>query len=281
MKGPSLTARRVAERRAAHQLLDTPLVLADPLAVAIVGVTSDENGEALLAREQGRLSRVMRAFMAVRARVAEDEAARQVALGLTQYVVLGAGLDTFAYRNPFAGRLHVFEVDQPSTQAWKRERLAAAGLEPPTSATLVTVDFEHDDLFACLRGAGWDWSRPTLFVWLGVTMYLEPETVRALLRAVGGLARGSGIVFDYAIAPHLLTPFERGVYEAFAQRVQAAGEPWICAFEPEALASDLRACSFTTIEDLDGAALNERYFQNRSDGLRVGTLAHVVSASNR
>jgi O-methyltransferase involved in polyketide biosynthesis len=105
--------------------------------------------------------------------------------------------------------------------------------------------------------------------------------VRTLLRNVAALAKGTGIVFDYAIAPHLLTTIERGVYDAFARRVEAAGEPWICAFEPDALASDLRSYGFTTVDDLDGAQLNERYFRDRTDGLRVGTLAHVVCASNR
>jgi methyltransferase (TIGR00027 family) len=277
MSGPSQTARRVAERRAAHQLIDQPPVLADPVALTIVGATSDEAKEALLVRERGRVAAALRAFMAARARVAEDEVARQVASGLRQYVVLGAGLDTFACRNPFADRLRVFEVDRAPTQQWKLERLAAAGLEPP-AVTFVPVDFHRDDLFARLRESGWDTGQPTLFAWLGVTMYLEERTVLDLLREVGQLPTGSGIVFDYAMAPHLLDTIERSVYDAFAQRVAAAGEPWISGFDPSTLDRELHAFGFTDVTDFGGAALNARYFSGRDDGLRVGTIAHVVRA---
>ena len=127
---PSRTALRVAERRAAHQLLDTPLVLTDPLALRIVGATRSDDRTKLAARENGRLARTLRAFMAARARVAEDEVARLAAEGGGQYVILGAGLDTFAYRNPAPGRVRVFEVDQAATQSWKLEKLAEAGITP-------------------------------------------------------------------------------------------------------------------------------------------------------
>jgi methyltransferase (TIGR00027 family) len=278
VNGPSLTARRVAERRAAHQILDSPVVLVDPVALPIVGATTGEAQAALLAREQSRVARALRAFMAARSRVAEDEVAREAARGLSQYVLLGAGLDTFACRNPFAERLRVFEVDRQSTQQWKRERLAAADLAVAPSTVFVTVDFERDDLFASLRDAGWDSAKPTLFAWLGVTMYLDAATVLALLRSVGSLVTGTGIVFDYGVAPHLLGPLERQVYDEFARRVQAAGEPWISGFEPGALAQELHACGFTRVDDFGAAELNDRYFRDRSDGLRVGTLARVVCA---
>lgn len=278
MSRPSLTALRVAERRAAHQILDHPPVLADPLALPIVGATTGEAQARLAMRGQGRVTRALRAFVAARSRVAEDEAARDVPLGLSQYVVLGAGLDTFACRNPFADRLRVFEVDQPSTQQWKRGRIAEAGIQVPASAAFVTVDFERDDLFPRLRDAGWDPARATLFAWLGVTMYLSRETVMDLFRAVGALGAGSGVVFDYAVAPDLLGPVERAVYDEFAQRVEAAGEPWVCTFDPATLRADLGACGFTDVQDLGQAELNDRYFRGRDDGLRVGTLAHVVIA---
>src|ERR1700684_280435 len=136
----SRTAQRVAIRRAAHQLLDQPRVLDDPLALRIIG---SEAAEALRSdpKEDHAFSRAFRAFMAARSRYAEDELARAVARGVTQYVVLGAGLDTFAYRNPHAG-LHVFEVDHPATQVWKRERVPAAGIAIPPSFTLFSIDFE-------------------------------------------------------------------------------------------------------------------------------------------
>ena len=218
---PSRTARRVAERRAAHQLLDAPVVLKDPLALRIVGVARPEERARLAAMEQGRLARTLRAFLAARARVAEDELARRAAEGLRQYVILGAGLDTFAYRNPFSDSLRVFEVDQEGTQVWKRECLADAGIAPDASVSFVSVDFEHGDVFEALRQSGWDRMQPTLFAWLGVTMYLDEETVLHVLRTMACLAPGTQVVFDYAIAPTLLGPIERLVFDEFAKRVAA------------------------------------------------------------
>jgi len=274
----SRTARRVAERRAAHQLLDAPVVLKDPLALRIVGVARPEDRARLAAMEQGRLARTLRAFLAARARVAEDELARRVGEGLRQYVILGAGLDTFAYRNPFADSLRVFEVDQEGTQAWKRECLADAGIAPDASVRYVSVDFEHGDLFEALRQSGWDRVQPTIFAWLGVTMYLDEDTVLRVLRTIAGLAPGTQVVFDYFIAPTLLGPIERLVFDEFAKRVAAAGEPWVSWFEPEHLRRDLAAAGFTRIEDMDPDTLNGRYFVERTDGMRVGALAHIMSA---
>jgi methyltransferase (TIGR00027 family) len=275
---PSPTAQRVAERRAAHQILDAPVVLNDPLALKIVGATKPGERARLSAREQGRLARTLRAFVAVRARLAEDELARRVVEGPLQYVILGAGLDTFAYRNTFADRLRVFEVDQPATQAWKRECLADAGIVPGDAVTFVAVDLEHQDLFAELRASGWDPSEPTLFAWLGVTMYLEPDTVLRLLRGIAREAVDAEVVFDYAISPTLLAPVERLVFDEFAKRVAAAGEPWVCSFEPDDLRRELLAAGFTQVEDLGPDELNGHYFSGRADAMRVGTLARIIRA---
>src|SRR5580704_4643658 len=147
---PSRTAQRVAMRRAAHQLLDNPIVFEDPLAVAIAEGDPEPSADAPLP-----YSRALRAFLVVRSRYGEDQLARAVARGVRQYVVLGAGLDTFAYRNPFqSSGLHVFEVDHPATQAWKREQLRSAGIAVPQSLTFVPVDFERQVLPDELRQAG-------------------------------------------------------------------------------------------------------------------------------
>jgi methyltransferase (TIGR00027 family) len=276
---PSLTARRVAERRAAHQLLDAPLVLNDPLALKIVGATRPEERARLTAKEQGRLARTLRAFIAARARMAEDELARRVAGGLQQYVILGAGLDTFAYRNPFSDRLRVFEVDQESTQAWKRERLADAGIRADVAVSYVAADFETHDLFVELGRAGWDPRSPSLFAWLGVTMYLEAETVMRMLRTIGGLVPATQIIFDYSVSPTLLGPIERLVFDEFAKRVAAAGEPWVSSFEPDRLRDELLTAGFASVDDYGPNELNSRYFGDRADGMRVGSLAHVISAT--
>src|ERR1700691_1610025 len=159
----SRTARRVAIRRAAHQLLDEPRVLDDPLALRIIGFDAER---ALRSdpKEHHAFSRAFRAFMAARSRYAEDELARAVERGVTQYVVLGAGLDTFAYRNPLrSAGLHVFEVDHPATQEWKRARLDDAGIAVPDDMTFAAVDFERQSLDDGLVKAGFDKQQPAFF----------------------------------------------------------------------------------------------------------------------
>ena len=175
---PSLTAWRVALERAAHQIFDRPRVLEDPVALAIVGErgVAEIRGAAL--RYGLPPSRYLRAFLVARSRVAEEALAAALSCGVRQYVVLGAGLDTFAYRNPYpTSALKVFEVDHPATQEWKRRQLAAAGLAIPESLTFVPVDFESEALAARLSSAGFRAGEPAFFSWLGVTMYLTRTPV--------------------------------------------------------------------------------------------------------
>jgi methyltransferase (TIGR00027 family) len=274
------TAHRVALRRAAHQLLDRPVVLDDPIAIPILG---EQIASALRADpsqfERTPLDAYMRAFMAARARFAEDhlDAARDAGTG--QYVILGAGLDTFAYRQRRADPpLRVWEVDRPETQAWKQAQLAAAGISIPPNLTLVPVDFERDGLPAALARAGFDAAAGAVFAWLGVTMYLTRPAIDTTLAFIASASRGGGVAFDYSLDRTLLTPTQQAIFDRLAERVAAAGEPWLTTFVPEALAADLRAFGFTTIEDAGQDALNTRYFANRADGLRVGSLAHMMWA---
>lgn len=272
------TAQRVALRRAAHQLLDKPLVFDDPLAVQILGMSPSALDEALQ-QEAMPSAAAMRAFMAARSRYVEDTLAACVRRGARQYVVLGAGLDTFACRNPYAPpQLHVFEADHPATQAWKTARLQQVGLAPRGHVTFAPIDLETQTLEEGLRAAGFSPTECTLFSWLGVTQYLSAETVMRTLGFMATMPRGSAVVFDYGLAPHLLNPDERRVFEAIARRVAAAGEPWRATFEPDTLMADLRALGFTQVEDLSPQRLNEMYFEHRDDGLRVGRLAHVMRA---
>jgi methyltransferase (TIGR00027 family) len=276
----SVTAQRVALRRAAHQLLDDPKVFDDPVALRIMG---KESVSALQADprqfETTPLSPYLRAFAAARSRYAEDELALGVRRGVRQYVILGAGLDTFAYRNPHPeGVLHVFEVDHPATQSWKRARLEAIGITLPGDLTFAPVDFETQTLMEGLRGAGYDPGKCTFFSWLGVTEYLTTEAVMATLRFIASAPAGSGIVFDYMISPSLLTPAQRSRFDALAQRVASAGEPWQAFFDPQLLTRDLRAMGFRYVEDKGPKEINARYFKNRKDGLRVGSLSHVMNA---
>jgi methyltransferase (TIGR00027 family) len=273
---PSKTAFRVALRRAAHQVLDDPRVFSDPLALAIV----DADGEALRSEPKSgsRIARAMRAFMAVRSRYAEDGLARAVESGTRQYVVLGAGLDTFAYRNPHPG-LRVFEVDYPATQAWKRRRLEAAGISIPESMTFAPVDFESQTLAEGLARAGFQRDQKAFFSWLGVVPYLTRSAAMETFRFVGSLPAGSGIVFDYALPAESLNLVQRLALNALAKRVAAAGEPFRTFFDPLPLMDELRQMGFTSFEDLGAEKINARYFAGRSDGLRVsGGIGRLMMA---
>jgi methyltransferase (TIGR00027 family) len=277
---PSATAYRVAIRRAAHQLLDNPKVLDDPIALRIIGREAARRLRDGSDDQQGRFARAVRAFMVARSRYAEDELALAIARGATQYVILGAGLDTFAYRNPYAaGALRVFEVDHPATQEWKRGRLAAAGIPTPESVTYAPVDFEEQALSAELARAGFKTDVITFFSWLGVTMYLEPAAIKATLGYVASTPRGGGVVFDYAVPRSSLSWVGRIALDAMSRRVARSGEPFRTFFDPRELAAQMRAMGFTSIEDFGKDEINARHFKDRADGLRVGgSLGRVLAA---
>jgi len=276
---PSRTAWRVALSRAAHQIFDRPPVLEDPIALAIVGERGLAQIRAAALRYKPSPSRYLRAFLVARSRVAEEALADSVRHGVRQYVVLGAGLDTFAYRNPYpASELRVFEVDHPATQALKRRQLAAASLAPPASLVFVPVDFERERLPERLESAGFRAAEPAFFSWLGVTMYLSRAAALGTLGFIARLPEGSGVVFDYALPPATLSLVRRVVQRAVMRRVAAAGEPWKSFFDPRELAAELRSLGFRQLEDLGPEAINARYFSERLDGLRVGGLGHIISA---
>jgi methyltransferase (TIGR00027 family) len=277
-RGPSATAQRVAIRRAAHLLLEDPVVFNDPVALRIVG---RESALALQRDprqfEATKLAPYLRAFVAARSRCAEDELALGVRRGVSQYVILGAGLDTFAYRNPFPeGTLRVFEVDHPATQAWKRTRLEEAGILLPADLTFVPVDFEGQTLAEALSNGGYDPDKCAFFSWLGVTEYLTLEAVMMTLSFIASAPEGSGAVFDYMLSPSLLTPAQRVHFDALAERAASAGEPWRTFFDPSMLTRDLRSMGFRHVEDKGPEEINEEYFKDRKDGLRVGSLSHLM-----
>ncbi len=271
---------RVAMRRAAHQLFDSPKVLVDPIALPIIGPEAAARLHAERNNHRSRVARNLRAFLVARSRFAEDELARAVERGVTQYVVLGAGLDTFAYRNPhgdFAPR--VFEVDYPATQEWKRQKLAAAGIAIPPSVTYAPVDFERQTLAEGLKLAGFDASKAAFFSWLGVTMYLTEEAVMATFGFIASSSPSGGIAFDYAVPRSSLNWVGRLALDALSRRVASAGEPFRTFFEPGAMAQQLQRIGFRRVEDLDADEINRRYFKNRADQLRVtSSLGHLMSA---
>lgn len=269
---------RVALRRAAHQLLDHPLVLDDPVALRIIG---DERAAEMRvdprAGESSRIDPYFRAFMAVRSRFAEDCLAAAVSRGIRQYVLLGAGLDTFAYRNAYPD-LCVFEVDFPATQEWKRWRLAEGQIAIPDSLTFAPVDFEHQTLAEGLSAVGFDTTKPAQFSMLGVVPYLTLDAIDATWSFVAFCGLGSGIVFDYSLPRAMMGFIQRRVYDAMAERVAAAGEPFKTSFAPDQLEQRMRGLGFTAFDDLSGDDVNERYFANRADGLRVGGSGRLMSA---
>jgi methyltransferase (TIGR00027 family) len=275
---PSATAHRVAMQRAAHQILDRPRVLDDPIALRIVGVDAEARIHADPRRFRSSYGCALRWFLVARSRYAEDMLAARVAAGVGQYVVLGAGFDTFAYRSPHPpGALRVFEVDHPATQAGKRRRLAAAGIAEPASLTFVPVDFETQALPERLAACGFDADAPACFSWLGVSMYLSREAVMSTLAYVAARPPGSGITFDYMIPPSSLPLLRRIGFHLLAHRLKRAGEPWRTWFEPAAFAAELRGLGFTSLEDLDYEALRARYFaaDARIGGRSVG---HLMTA---
>ena len=266
---------RVAIRRAAHQLVDHPPVLDDSIAVKLIGADYPRD----LERASHTVARDFRAYLAARSRFAEDHLAQAVAAGVRQYVILGAGLDTFAYRNPFT-RLRVFEADFPATQEGKREMLAAAGIESPPNLTFVPLDFEHRTLLESLAEGGFDAAAPSFFSWLGVAPYLTLDAFRATLEAVGSLPAGTGLAFDYSLPPETLTPERRAIFDRLAGRVAAAGEPLQLFFTPGQMETELRDAGFHRVEQVDHQGLNQLYFRDRADGLRLSPvrIGMVVAA---
>jgi methyltransferase (TIGR00027 family) len=245
-------------------LVDHPCVLNDPIALRLVGPGFDRD----LERASHEVARDFRAFMATRSRFVEDQLVAAVASGVTQYVILGAGLDTFAYRNPFAS-LHVFEVDFPATQEWKRWKLAEAGIAEPANLTFVPLDFEHKALGEGLREAGFDAARAAFFGWLGVVPYLTLEAFRATLHAIAALPAGTAASFDFALSAEMLSPLGKVALAALSVRVAAAGEPFKLFFTPAGLEMELRSAGFSRVEITATKRLNELYFQGRQDGLKL------------
>jgi methyltransferase (TIGR00027 family) len=266
---PDNTAVRVALWRALHLEVDaSPPVLDDS-----IGLQLAAPGEGWRSRPdmhpQG--TSLFRASIVARARFIEDLVAEQAKHGVRQYVILGAGLDTFAQRRPeIASTLTVFEIDQPGTQAWKRERLAALGFAIPAWLRLLPVDFEAgQSWWEALAAAGFERSRPAVVVSTGVSMYLTREANRTTLRQVAVLAPGSTFAMTFLLPAELADPEVRPGLEMSSKGARAAGTPFISFFAPEDIAAMAREAGFKKAEYVSGAILNERYFAGRTDGLHT------------
>ncbi len=281
---PSRTALRVAMRRAAHQVLDRPLILNDPYAFRILPPDAAAEIGRDPAREQSPFAMRLRSFVVVRSRFAEDEFAEAVARGVRQYVSFGAGLDTFAWRNPHSDAgVRIFEVDHQATQAWKRELIGRANLPEPAATTYVPVDFECESLSDCLANAGFRPDIPAFFSWLGVVPYLTIDAFRHTLGFFGGMAPGSGVVFDYALPREAVDEISRLAFDEMSTRVASIGEPFQLAFMPVELAKEFEAIGWHVATELDSAAIRKRFFPDRQadrqDGREArGGMARLVGA---
>jgi methyltransferase (TIGR00027 family) len=256
---PSRTAWAAAAHRAAHQILEQGRIFFDPLAVRILGQDAESVAREADARPS---SRAMRLFIAARTRFAEDSLAAAIQQGARQLVVLGAGLDTYAYRSPFGDRLKIFEVDHPVTQVWKRERLADATIPIPPLLTFAPIDFERQTLPEGLAAAGFDPAQRTFFTWLGVIPYLSEEAIWSTLAFIASLPDGAHVVFDYSDPPHTLSAEARAYHDGRAARVEAIGESWVSYFEADKLKGKLLLLGFTEVEDLGPPQIAARYIPN-------------------
>ncbi len=253
----SRTALGAAGRRAAHQVVDGGRLFADPLALRILG--KDADAAVAEARANPAL-RGLRFYVALRSRFAEDAARRAIARGARQIVVLGAGLDTFAYRVEPVEGLRVTEVDHPATQAEKRRRLAAAGIAAPSHVVYAGCDFEAESLAGALAASGFDAGQPSFFLWLGVVPYLTEPAIFATLGYIGSLPGGGEVVFDYANpAAAIVDESWRRGHDIVAARAAAAGEPLRTFFVTAALRQKLHELGFRRIEDLGPDQIAARF----------------------
>lgn len=268
---PDSTAVRVALWRAMHVQVDPP-----------PHVLEDEMGLQLAAPEDGwrqrpdmdpQGTRLFRASIVARARFIEDLVVEQAGRGVSQYVILGAGLDTFAQRRPeIASRMRVFEVDQPGPQAWKRQRLMELGLGIPEWLRLVPVDFEAGgSWWEQLKSAGFDASQPAVVASTGVTMYLTEDAIAAMLRQVAVLAPGSTLAMTFLLPIEFADPEERTAFEAAKRGARASGTPFLSFFTPPEMVSLAREAGFKEVQHVPAATLTERYFTGRTDGFQPGS----------
>ncbi|MGW7693508.1 class I SAM-dependent methyltransferase [Streptomyces asiaticus] len=276
---PDSTAVRTALWRAMHVQVDPPPhVFEDEIGLRLAAPGADWRRRPDMDPDT---TRGFRAAMVARARFIEDLIDERADQGVTQYVILGAGLDTFAQRRPeAASRVRVFEVDQPGPQAWKRHRLDELGYGIPDWLHLVPVDFEaSEDWLKQLAAAGFDAGRPAVIVSTGVSMYLTEEAIAATLRQIAGLAPGSTLAMTFLLPVELLDAADRPGFRASMEGAQASGTPFISLYEPPEMLELAREAGFTDVRHVSGASLAERYFADRTDGLRPSSGEDLLLAT--
>jgi methyltransferase (TIGR00027 family) len=274
---PSRTALMIALQRGAHQVLDHGSILYDPFALKIL--REDEKDLLQLANKHP-LASIGRLFTAARSRIAEDALSSAVERGVRQIVILGAGLDTFALRNPHgAQQIRIYEVDHPATQAWKLERLTEAQIALPPWLIFVPVDFERDDVGEKLVAAGFQQNSPAFFTWLGVVPYLTQDAIGRTLDYMSSI-QNSEVVFDYMEPPEAFSEELRQIEKQRTEQLEKMGERSATRFEPAGMAAILRAHGFCAIEDISFQEIASR-FGGAVQGLAPGHAGvHVVHATH-
>ncbi len=279
---PSQTALTAAAARAAHLVVDKdPTVFSDPLAAPLLG----EHAEELISYHRLHGSHLVlagaRVTVLTRARFTEDRLANAVRRGVGQYVILGAGLDSFAYRSTFGGRLRVFEVDHPLSQDWKRRALALADIPIPDNVSFVPLDLHTGRLLEALRAADFDLGRPTFVSCLGVTMYLPIEIVDQTMALVGGLAAGTEIVIEHMLPADLRDAAGQGYVDAVAPASASRGEPWLTFLSPDAMARIVETHGFDVVEQVGQRQAVDTGLWQRSDALHPYSLSNLTRATVR
>ena len=274
---PSRTALMIARQRAAHQVLDHGSILFDPYARKIL---LEDEKDVLQFANGHPLASIGRLVTAARSRIAEDALSRAVERGVRQIVILGAGLDTFALRNPHGARqIRIYEVDHPATQAWKRQRLAEAQIALPPWLVFVPVDFERDDVGEKLVAAGFQQNSPAFFTWLGVVPYLTQDAIGSTLDYMASI-QNSEVVFDYMEPPQAFPEEMRELVAKRAEQLEKMNERWASSFEPAGIAAILGSHGFSDIEDINFQEIKSR-FGRAVQGLAPGHAGvHVVHAKH-
>ena len=279
LQGPSRTAVLTAAARALHREEPQPWVMDDYFALDLAG----QEGLALLNRLRAEVPRpyllAFSRWVCVRARFPEDLVERAVAGGVAQYVILGAGLDSFAYRRrDLLDRLRVFEVDHPATQAWKRRRLAELGVELPASLVFAPVDFERQTLREGLERAGFDFAKLAVFSWMGVTMYLTLDAINATLATLAKCRPGSRVVLTYNQPLDVLTRGDAQITGAMAGLAAKMGEPFISRFRTAEIARLLRQHGFGEFTDFGSDEARAAYFPGHPD-VEIAGAQRLVAAT--
>ncbi len=266
---PSATALAVSMQRAAHLILDgEPKIFEDQFALPFIGQQSESSFKSLQTPE----AKFTRSCILCRSRYAEDLLYKAISRGVKQYVILGAGLDSFAYQNKnLSDKLRIFEVDHPASQEWKRKRIEEAGISLPENVCFVPIDFELQSLEEGMAQGGYIPDDPTFFSWLGVTYYLTEDAVFNTLQYVAtSAAPDSEIVFEYVLPDSMLSEEVLAMFKNSRHVFGGFGEPWISTFSPDYMASKLNEIGFDLIEEIDRKkvnAYNQKYFLKRTDGL--------------